>query len=81
MAKRAAKQLSIPVEELISKIDRSGLSVAEQEKFTGWLVRSARMQITIETALRRGYSVKAYSNTYRKQIEYWVRIEDPQDHT
>ena len=75
MAKRAVKQ--IVIEELIDRINLSGLSSAEEETFKIWLIKSAPLHTSIETALRRGHSVKACANTYRRQTEYWVQIEEP----
>lgn len=79
MAKARAKQITIQIEELINKVDLSALSSNEQEEFKVWMKKSTDMQVTIETALRRGRLVKAYLNTYRKQTEYWVKIEDPEN--
>ena len=67
----------MPIEELISRVNISALSPNEQENFKVWLTKNIGMQLTIETALRRGHTMKAYVNTYRKQSEYWVKIEDP----
>ncbi|AUD01813.1 hypothetical protein [Spirosoma pollinicola] len=77
MAKAAAKRIAIQLEELIDKVDLSALPSDEQDKFKVWMAKSTSMQVTIETALRRGHVVKAYLNSYRKQTEYWVKIEDP----
>jgi hypothetical protein len=77
MARTPLKQIAIPIEELINKIDLSALSVGEEEGFRTWMTQSINMQTTVETALRRGYSVKACSITLRKQIEYSVQIVNP----
>ena len=65
--------------ELLGQIDQSALTLAQQDEFKGWLQSHSSMQTTIKTALRRGFGVKAQSNTYRRQTEYWLRIEEPKE--
>lgn len=72
MAKGKDKQIA----ELFSQLDLSDLSSAQQKEFQSWLAGRPNMQTVIRTALRKGHLVKAYSNTYRLQTDYWLRIED-----
>lgn len=77
MTKAPLKRIAIPIEELIGKIDLSALAVGEEEGFRNWLTQSINMQTTVETALRKGHSVKACSTPHPKQVEYRVQIIDP----
>lgn len=70
------KQIAIDMTEVLSQLDQSALTLAQQDEFKGWLQAHPSMQTTIQTALRRGFLVKAQSTTYRRQTEYWLRIED-----
>jgi len=76
MAKAPLKKIAVSIEELIGKIDRSALAVGEEEAFKTWLVRSTNMQTTVETALRKGYLVKASLDVHNKKFEYWIQIVD-----
>lgn len=76
MAKTPLKQIAIPIEELIDKIDLSALGVGEEEGFRAWMTQSVNMQTTVETALRRGQLVKACSSVQGKRIDYLVQIID-----
>jgi hypothetical protein len=78
MAKAPFKTILVPIEELIRKIDRSALSSGEEEAFKAWLLRSINMQTTIETALRKGYTVKASLDVHSRKLEYWIQIVDPE---
>ena len=73
MGKRIAPDMT----EVLSQIDSSALTLSQQDEFKRWLQSHSTMQTTIKSALRRGFRVKAQSNTYRRQTEYWLRIEDP----
>ena len=72
MAKAPLKTIAVPVEELIRKIDRSALPAGQEEAFKTWLLRSINMQITVETALRKGYAVKASLDVHSRKLEYWI---------
>lgn len=78
MAKAPLRKIAVPIEELIGKIDRSALPVGQEEAFRTWLLRSVNMQTTVETALRKGYSVKASPDLHSKKFDYWIQIIDPE---
>ncbi len=77
MAKAPVKIIAVPIEELIRKIDRSALPIGQEEAFKIWLLRSVNMQTTVETALRKGYAVKASLDVHSRKLEYWIQIVDP----
>lgn len=76
MARTPLKQISTPIDKLITKIDLSALVSSEQDDFRTWLTRSVNMQTTVETALRKGHLVKACSTAHGKQIDYLIQIVD-----
>lgn len=78
MAKAPHKTIAVPIEELIGKIDRSTLPAGQEEAFKTWLLERVNMQTTVETALRRGYSVKASLDVHSKKLEYWIQIVNPE---
>lgn len=76
MAKAPRKTIAVPIEELIGKIDRSALPAGHEEAFKTWLLEHVNMQTTIETALRKGYTVKASLDVHSKKLEYRIQIVD-----
>jgi len=64
------------LEDFFDQIDLSALAANEQQGFKDWLGERPSMKFSIENALRKGQSVKAYIHIYRKQVEYAVRIEN-----
>ncbi len=79
MAKAPFKTIAVPIEELIRKIDRSALPAGQEEAFKTWLSQSINMQTTVETALRKGHSVKASPDAHSKKSEYWITIVNPEN--
>lgn len=75
MGKRVATDMT----EVLSQLDLSALTESQQDEFKCWLDGHSTMQTTIKTALRRGFRVRAQSNTYRRQTDFWLRIEDPKE--
>ncbi|RZK33177.1 MAG: hypothetical protein EOO61_15750 [Hymenobacter sp.] len=78
MAKAPLKKIAVSIEDLISKIDRSALPAGDEEAFKTWLSSSINSQTTVETALRKGFSVKASQNVRSKKLEYWIQIVTPE---
>ena len=64
------------MEELFGLIDLSTLSTDEQKGFREWLEKRPNMEFSIANALRKGQSVRGYIHSYRREIQYTVRIED-----
>jgi len=64
------------LEDFFDQIDLSALAANEQQGFRDWLGERPNIKFSIENALRKGQSVKAYIHIYRKQVDYVLRIEN-----
>lgn len=76
MARTPLKQIAVPIADLIAQLDLSALAPGEEAFFEAWLIRSVNMQITIETALRRGHQVQVSSSAHGRQADYLIQIVD-----
>ena len=73
------KRIATDMTKVLGQLDLSAITPSQHEEFKRWLADHSTMETTIKTALRHGFRVKAQSNTYRRQTEYWLRIEEPNE--
>lgn len=68
--------MPMDIEGMVSEIDVSALSLAEQEGFKAWLGDRPQMQTSISSALRKGQSVRVSlgRQVAKKPVDYFVHI-------
>jgi hypothetical protein len=64
------------MEDILDKIDRSGLPLDQQEGFVNWLRERPQLQTSARNALSKGQSIKALviSKSVRSKAEYILRV-------
>jgi hypothetical protein len=64
------------IQEVIDRVDLSALSVDERPGFTAWLQERPNMQMSIESALRKGQGIRAFliDSPRKRGVEYSVQI-------